>query len=102
MQEGRIEQLRLIARAVVGEHRDDGVAGPKVLGQADGAGDVDAGRAAEAEAFVFQEVEDDRQRFLVGDLYGTSTRSALEILVMRPCPMPSVMEPPSALTSPCA
>ena len=41
-QELRIEQLGLVARAVVAEHRDDGVAGTQLLGQPDGAGDVDA------------------------------------------------------------
>ena len=36
-------------------------------GQADGAGNVDPGRAAQAQAFVLEEVEDDRQRLVVGD-----------------------------------
>ena len=39
---------------------DDGVAGAEILRQPDGAGDVDAGRAAEAEALVLEQVEDDR------------------------------------------
>ena len=42
-QELRVEQLGLVAGAEVGEHRDDGVAGPHVLGEADRARDIDAG-----------------------------------------------------------
>src|SRR5215468_11996400 len=41
-QELGIEQLRLVARAVVGEHGDDGVPRAHVLGEPDRAGDVDA------------------------------------------------------------
>src|SRR6185312_17254832 len=51
-QERRIEELRLVARPVVCEHRHDGVARPQFLGEADGARNVDAGRAAETKAFV--------------------------------------------------
>src|SRR5207302_2897993 len=47
--------------------RDDGVAGPHLLGEADGAGHIDAGRAAHAQALVFHEIEDDRHRLLVGN-----------------------------------
>ena len=47
--------------------------------QPDRAGDVDAGRAAQAQAFVLQQVEDDRQRLLVGDLVGVVDRRAFEI-----------------------
>ena len=96
-QEIRIEQLRLIARAVVGKDGHDGVAGAEFLGQPDGAGDIDAGRAAEAQAFVLEQVEDDRQRFFVGDLKAKSIVSPSRLAVMRPWPMPSVIEVPSAL-----
>src|SRR6516162_936423 len=47
-QELRIEQLRLIARAIVGEDGHDGVARPHVLGQPDRARDIDARRSAHA------------------------------------------------------
>src|SRR5215470_7768937 len=59
-QEFRVEQLGLIARAVVGEHGHDGVAGPQLAGEPDRTGDVDTRRSTEAEALVLQEVEDDR------------------------------------------
>src|SRR5215470_9974184 len=59
-QELRIEQLRLIARAEVGENGDDGVARPHVFGEPDGAGDVDPGRAAHAQSFVLEHLEDQR------------------------------------------
>ena len=48
-----------------------------------------------------QQIEDDRQRLLVGDLI--RRRSGLKpsrFLVMRPWPMPSVIEVPSAFSSP--
>ena len=79
-QELRIEQLRLISRAVIGKDGHDGVAGAELLGQANGAGDIDAGRAAEAEAFVLEQIEDDRQRLLVGNLIGGVDRRVFEIL----------------------
>ena len=75
----RIEQLRLIARAVVGEDGHDGVARAELLRQANGAGDIDAGRAAEAKAFVFEQIEDDRHRLVVRNLVGGIDRRAFEI-----------------------
>src|SRR3954470_19007278 len=66
-QEFRIEQLGLVARAGIGEHRDDGLARTQILGEADGARDVDTRRAAEAEPLVLEQVEDDRYRLFVGD-----------------------------------
>src|SRR5205814_7066551 len=62
-----VEQLRLIARTVVGEDRDDGVAGAEILGESYRARDVDAARAAEAKALVFEQIEQDRHGFLVAD-----------------------------------
>ena len=69
-QERRVEELRLIAGAVVGEDRHDGVARPEVAGEADRAGDVDARGAAENEPFVLGEVEDQRDRLAVRDDVG--------------------------------
>src|SRR3954470_12708555 len=69
-QEFRIEQLGLVARSAVGEHRDDGLARPQLLGEADSAGDVDAGRAAKAEAFVLEQIEYDRYGLFVGNEIG--------------------------------
>src|SRR5580704_14772456 len=76
----RIEQFRLVARAVVGEDRHDGVAGAELLGQPNGAGDIDAGRAAEAEPLVLEQIEDDRHRFRVGDLIGEIDRRIFQVL----------------------
>ena len=53
--------------------------GPELARQPDRAGDVDAGRAAEAQALLLDQVEDDRQRLLVGDLPGEVGREAFEI-----------------------
>ena len=53
--------------------------GPELARQPDRAGDVDAGRAAEAQALLLDQVEDDRQRFLVGDLAGEVGREAFEV-----------------------
>ena len=49
------------------------------LGEPDRAGDVDARRAAEQQALMLGQVEDDRQRLFVGDLIGEIDRRALEI-----------------------
>src|SRR6185437_8729596 len=76
----RIEQLRLIAGAVVGQYGDDGVSRAKLLGEPDGAGDVDAGGTAEAEALVLEQIEDEGHRLLVGYLVGDVDRRILEIL----------------------
>ena len=99
-QKRRVEQLGLIARAVVAQDRHDGVAGPQLAGQADGPGDVDAGRAADAQAFLAEQLEDDAHGFLVGDQVGRSMAAPSRFLVMRPWPMPSVMEEPSAFSTP--
>src|SRR5712691_1444648 len=66
-QEGGIEQLRLVARAVVGQDRHDRVTAAELLGEPDRAGDIDAGRATQAQTLVFQKVEDHRYRFFVWD-----------------------------------
>src|SRR5580700_1850802 len=51
----RIEQLRLVTRAVIGKDRHDGVARAELLGETDGAGDVDAGGTAETKPLVFEQ-----------------------------------------------
>src|SRR4029079_12590837 len=50
--------------------RDDGLAGSELLGEPDRAGDVDAGRAAEAQAFVLEQLVDHRYGFLVRNQEG--------------------------------
>lgn len=67
-QERRIEQLRLIAGAIVAQDGNDGVPGSERLGEADRAGNVDARRTAKNQSLMLGEVEDDFQRLGVGDL----------------------------------
>src|SRR5229473_4553325 len=59
-QEFWIEQLGLIARAVVGKHRYDGVPRPKLAREPDRPGDVDARRSPEAEALELKQIENER------------------------------------------
>src|SRR4029077_12926094 len=75
----RIEKLALIARAVIGENRDDGVARTELPRQTDRAGDVDAAGAAETQAFLLQQFENQRQSFLVRNLESVIDRRANEI-----------------------
>src|SRR5262252_10493335 len=65
-QELRIEQLGLITRAVVAKDGDDGVAGAELAREPDRARDIDAARAAEAQPFVLEQLEDHWHCFLVG------------------------------------
>src|SRR5680860_1067069 len=51
----------------------------QVAGKANGACDIDAAGSAEAEPFLAQEVEDDGQRFGVGDLVGLVDLGPVEI-----------------------
>src|SRR5438046_8944021 len=76
-QESAVEKLRLVARAGVGEDRHHGVPRAEVLRQADRAGDVDAARAAKAQAFLLEETEDQRQGLGAGALVGGIDRRAL-------------------------
>ncbi len=46
-----LKSFRLIAVTIVAEDRHDRMSGPDVPGESDGAGNVDAGRAADADAF---------------------------------------------------
>src|SRR5262245_50280907 len=62
--EFRIEQLRLVAIAGVAEDGDDGLARAKLFGKPDRAGDIDAGRATDADAFMFEQLVNDRYGFL--------------------------------------
>src|SRR5207248_5426250 len=78
-QESGVEQFRLIVAAGIGEDRYDRLARPQLLRQADRAGDIDAGRAAEHEALFLHELEQDRQHLLVGDLVLPVVREALEV-----------------------
>ena len=79
LQEFRIEQFALIAVAVIAKHGDDGVARTQIARHADGARDIDAGRAAHAQAFMLQQIEDQGQGFLVGNLIGVVDRRAFQI-----------------------
>ena len=77
--EVRVEELRLVARAVVAEHRHDPVPRPQVARHADRPGDVDPGRRPHAEALLAQELEDERHRLRVGDAVGHVDAQALEV-----------------------
>ena len=74
--------------------RHDGLAGPKLLGEPDRAGDVDAGRAAEAKPLVFKQVVDHGHGLLVRDEVSFVDLGVAITGVTRPRPIPSVIEPP--------
>src|SRR6185295_11056471 len=78
-QEFGVEQPTLVAGAVIGENRDEGMTGPEVAGKTDGTCDVDAARSAEAKPFLAQQVEDDGQRLRVGYLVGLVDLGAFKI-----------------------
>ena len=61
----RIEQFRLIAISGIAKDRHDRLAGAELFGEPDRAGHIDAGRTAEAKAFMFEQFVDDGNRFLV-------------------------------------
>src|SRR5262245_11690499 len=69
-QKCRIEQLRLAARAVVGKDRHDGLAGAEILREPHRTRDIDRARSAEAEPLMLEQIEDERQRLLVGNEVG--------------------------------
>src|SRR5262249_751610 len=54
--------------------------GAEFAREPDGAGDIDAGRAAEEQSLVPQQVEHDRHRLFIGDLIRRVDRQAFEIL----------------------
>src|SRR6185295_13108524 len=66
----RVEQLRLVAGAIIAQQGHDGVARTQLFAKADGAGDVDTRRSTHAQPFFLQQLEADRHRFLVGDEEG--------------------------------
>jgi hypothetical protein len=70
------------------------VPGAELSGKPYRAGDIDAGGAAEAQAFVFEQIEDDGNGFLIGIMNAVSTLAPSMIGVTRPRPMPSVIESP--------
>src|SRR5690242_7881875 len=78
-QEGRVEEAGLVARPEIAEHGHDGVAGSEILGQPDGSRNIDAGRAAEAQPLMFEEVENNLDRFAIGNAVGAVDDRALEI-----------------------
>lgn len=78
-QEVGIEELRLIAIAVVGKDRQDGVAGTEFPGKPNGAGNVDRRRSAEAQSLVFDEIEDVGQGLRIRDAVGEVGRKAFQI-----------------------
>jgi hypothetical protein len=83
-----VEELGLVARAVVAQDRHDGVPRPHVARHAHRAGHVDARRPAKAEPLVRQQVEDDGQRLAVGDLVGVIGREAFQVRGDPPLPDP--------------
>ena len=78
-QELRIEQLRLVARAAVGEDRHHRVPRSQLLRHTHRGGDVDAGRSADRQSFMDQHVEDVLQRLGVGDLLRIVDRRAVHV-----------------------
>src|SRR5689334_16474356 len=68
--EARIEQLGLIAITGIAEDGDDGLAGAELPGELDRAGNVDAGRAAEAQALMLEQFIDHGYGFLVRNQEG--------------------------------
>ena len=55
------------------------MAGTKLAGEMKRAGDVDPRRAAEQQTFLHDQIEDDRQRLLVGNLVGEIDRRAFQV-----------------------
>jgi hypothetical protein len=51
----------------------------ELSGQPNGAGNVDARRAAETKPLMFEQVEDERDRFFIADLVGVVDGNAFEI-----------------------
>src|ERR1051325_4769910 len=66
-QEVGIVKLRLVTRAGVAQERDDRLARPQILRETNCARDIDRRRAAEAKPFVLEQIENVRDRLLVGD-----------------------------------
>ena len=79
VEEVRVEELGLIAVAVIAEDRHHRMARAEVPGEVDRAGNVDRRRAAEAEALILDEVEEIGKRFGIRDPIGIIRRETLEI-----------------------
>ena len=103
LQEGRIEQLGLIAGPIVAQDGHDGLARAQPLGEPDRAGDVHARRPAEAQA---PRARAGRRRSGSPPRRGSGRRRRSarprDWPVIRPWPMPSVMDGPDDFSSPCA
>src|SRR5215471_10458786 len=78
-EEGGVEQLRLIAVAVIGEDRDDGLARAELTRKPDGSSNVHPRRRSHAEAFMFEKVEADGDRFLIWNLEGQVDLKSFEV-----------------------
>src|ERR1700722_5185796 len=78
-QECRIEKLGLIALPAIGQDGDDLLARTEIAGEPHGAHNVDGRRAAQHQAFMLDQVEQDGQGLLVADLVGHVDRRALEV-----------------------
>ena len=63
LQESAVEEPRLVARSRVREDRHHGVPGTKIAREADRARDVDAARAPQAQAFILQQIKNQRCPF---------------------------------------
>src|SRR3954468_54644 len=100
LEKGGIEELRLVARARVGEDRHHRMAGAESARQANRTRDVDAARAAEDESFLFHQIKNDGHRLGIRYLIGVIDLRMATFFVTRPWPMPSVIDDPSDLSSP--
>src|SRR5436190_12841647 len=79
LQKARIEKPRLIACSIVAQDGHDRMTGAELLGEADGARDVDAARGPDAETFLGDEIEDDAHALFVGDLIRSIDLRAFEV-----------------------
>src|SRR5215207_6056570 len=80
VQKVRVEQLRLVACAIVAQDCYDRVSRPEMLRKTDRACHIDTGRTAQAQAFLLQQIEDDRNRLLVRDLESHIRLKSFQIL----------------------
>jgi cystathionine gamma-lyase len=101
LQKPGIEQPRAVTQPGVAQDRDDRVARPHLAGETHGAGDVHAARAPQQQPFLLQQPEHQRDGLGSQAIWKAwSTTASARFFVTRPLPMPSVIEPPSALSSP--
>ena len=88
-----IEEARLVLGAAVAQHGDDGVSGAELARDAHRGGDVDAAGAAEKQPFLPQQPVDERTVSASSTCSASSIGASFRFAVMRPMPMPSVIEP---------